>query len=144
MALQLVLKERMSGWIEFRGEGLPAGRHPFVFSVDAATSDILRFGATRSCTGTVEFGGFHPPVPVQGELVLQLGGPSYDMHFRLQGIGDVHVAGRKTYDLRRLIPSMTTLPLLVYRDGQIIGEAELVYRDSVLAFPLKALRLRLS
>jgi hypothetical protein len=66
------------------------------------------------------------------------------MQFTLDGIGSLHLAGRKTYDVRRLIPSMTTLPLLVYRQGRIVGEAELVYRDSVLTFPLKALRLRLA
>ncbi|MDP2228441.1 MAG: hypothetical protein Q8J78_13300 [Moraxellaceae bacterium] len=144
MALQLVLKERMSGWIEFQDDSLPKGRHEFVFDVDASTSAILNFGAVRECTGTVSFGHFHRPVPVEGELVLQLGGPSYDMQFTLDGIGSLHLAGRKTYDVRRLIPSMTTLPLLVYRQGRIVGEAELVYRDSVLTFPLKALRLRLA
>ena len=77
-------------------------------------------------------------------LVLQLTGPSYDLHFSLEGIGELQVAGRKTYDVRNLVASMTTLPLLVYRDGRVIGEAELVYRDSVIAFPLKALRLRLA
>lgn len=144
MPLQLVLKEKMSGWIAFNPDaGLPAGRHAFVLNVDAVTSDLFRFGATRHCSGQVEFGAFHSPVPVRGELVLQLTGPSYDLHFSLEGIGDLHVAGRKTYDVRHLVESMTTLPLVVYRDGQIIGEAELVYRDSIVAFPLKALRLRM-
>lgn len=143
MSLQLVLKERMSGWIAFRPDiGLPAGRHAFALNVDAATRELLRFGAVRHCAGQVEFGALHAPVPVRGELVLHLTGPSYDLHFTLDGIGDLHVAGRKTYDVRNLAESMTTLPLVVYRDGQVIGEAELVYRDSILAFPLKALRLR--
>ncbi|MCC6199815.1 MAG: hypothetical protein IT466_03475 [Moraxellaceae bacterium] len=53
------------------------------------------------------------------------------------------MTGRKTYDIRNLLESMITLPLIVYRNSQVIGEAELVYRDSVLAFPLKALRLRM-
>ena len=145
MSLQVVLKEHMSGWIAFNPDaGLPAGRHPFALKVDAATSEVLRFGAVRHCTGVVEFGAFHKPVPVRGELVLQLTGPSYDLHFALEGIGELQVAGRKTYDVRNLVASMTTLPLLVYREGRVIGEAELVYRDSVIAFPLKALRLRLA
>lgn len=145
MSLQLVLKEHMSGWIAFNPQsGLPAGRHSFVLDVDAVTSELLRFGAVRHCAGTVEFGAFHAPVPVRGELVLHVTGPSYDLHFALDGVGDLHVVGRKTYDIRHLLASMTTLPLLVYRDGQVIGEAELVYRDSVVAFPLKALRLRMS
>jgi hypothetical protein len=144
MSLQLVLKEYMSGWIAFNTDaGLPAGRHSFVLRVDAVTPEIFRFGATRSCIGQVEFGAFHAPVPVRGELVLQITGPSYDLHFSLKEIGELHVAGRKTYDIRHLIGSMTTLPLVVYRNGMIIGEAELVYRGSILAFPLKALRMRL-
>lgn len=144
MSLQLVLKENMSGWIAFNPDsGLPAGQHPFVLNVDAATSSILHFGAVRQCSGTVAFGSFHRPVPVRGELVLQLTGPSYDLTFSLDGIGELHVAGRKTYDVRNLVESMTTLPLMVYRNGQVIGEAELVYRDSVVTFPLKALRLRM-
>lgn len=145
MALQVVLKEHMSGWIAFNPDtGLPAGRHAFALKVDAATSELLRFGAVRHCTGMVEFGAFHKPVPVRGELVLQLTGPSYDLHFVLEGVGELQVAGRKTYDVRNLVASMTTLPLLVYRDGRVIGEAELVYRDSVIAFPLKAVRLRVA
>lgn len=145
MKLQLVIKERMSGWIAFSPEsGLPPGRHSFVLEVDAVTTDLLKFGAVRRCSGHVEFGAFHAPAPVRGELVLQLDGPSYDLHFVLDGIGDLHVAGRKTYDLGNLLESLTTLPLVVYRAGHIIGEAELVYRDSVLAFPLKALRLRVA
>ncbi len=145
MSLQLVLKEHMSGWIAFNPEcGLPAGRHAFVLNVDASTTELLHFGAVRRCSGSVGFGAFHPPVPVRGELVLSLTGPSYDLHFSLDGIGDLNVAGRKTYDVRNLVVSMTTLPLLVYREGQVIGEAELVYRDSVVTFPLKALRLRMS
>lgn len=145
MSLQLVLKEHMSGWIAFNPEcGLPAGRHAFVLNVDATTSELLSFGAVRRCSGTVEFGAFHAPVPVRGELILHVTGPSYDLNFSLAGIGELHVAGRKTYDIRNLVASMTTLPLLVYREGQVIGEAELVYRDSVVTFPLKALRLRMS
>lgn len=145
MSLQLVLKERMSGWIAFNPDsGLPPGRHSFVLNVDAVTSELLSFGAVRHCSGVVEFGAFHAPAPVRGELVLQLTGPSYDLHFSLEGIGELHVAGRKTYDVRNLVTSMTTLPLMVYRNGHVIGEAELVYRDSVVAFPLKALRLRLA
>ncbi len=145
MSLQVVLKEHMSGWIAFNPDsGLPAGRHSFVLNVDAATTELLRFGAVRHCSGTVEFGAFHRPVRVRGELVLQLTGPSYDLHFELDDIGELHVAGRKTYDVRNLVESMTTLPLMVYRGGHVIGEAELVYRDSVVTFPLKALRLRMS
>jgi hypothetical protein len=143
MSLQLVLKENMSGWIAFNPDlGLPAGRHSFVLSVDAATPELFRFGAIRHCSGCVELGAFHESVPVRGELVLQPTGPSYELYFTLEGIGELHVSGRKTYDVRRLITSMTTLPLVVYRNGQIIGEAELVYRDAILTFPVKSLRLR--
>lgn len=145
MKLQLVLKERMSGWIAFNPDsGLPPGRHSFILDMDAVTTELLKFGAVRRCSGHVEFGAFHAAAPVRGELVLQIDGPSYDLHFVLDGIGELHVAGRKTYDPGNLLESLTTLPLVVYRAGQIIGEAELVYRDSVITFPLKALRLRLA
>ena len=144
MSLQLVLKEKMSGWIAFNPDsGFPEGRHSFVLNVDAVTEELFSFGTQRRCSGQVEFGAVHAPVPVQGELVLQLTGPSYDLHFSLEGVGDIQVTGRKTYDIRNLLESMITLPLIVYRNSQVIGEAELVYRDSVLTFPLKALCLRM-
>lgn len=143
MTWQLVLKEKMSGWITLArgGEG-ERQRYPFVLDVDAVTPKILTFGAVRSLNGEVSFGGALPAVPVTGTLVLTATGPHYELEFTLPGHGPLRLVGRKRYDLRDLRTSLTTLPLRVLAANRNIGEAELVYRDSILAFPLTALRLR--
>ncbi len=49
--------------------------------------------------------------------------------------------GEKSYDLMNLKESLTMCPLTLYQDGHAIGYIEVAYEDSLLAFPLKALRL---
>lgn len=143
MAWQLVLKEKMSGWIALaRGGAGERQRYPFLLDVDAVTPKILTFGAVRTLNGEVSFGGALPTVPVTGTLVLTATGPHYELEFTLPGFGAMRLVGRKRYDLRDLRTSLITLPLRVLAANRNIGEAELVYRDSILTFPLTALRLR--
>lgn len=138
MSWGVMLSETMSGWISFNDE---KGRQPFSFSIDAFTPEVFRLGAPRHFTGQASFGSYHPDVSVTGTLVIRPTGPAYDLSFSLGGKGDLRAAGHKTYDIRRLRESLTTCPLLIYRDGQIVGQAEVAYRDSLITFPLKSLRL---
>lgn len=127
----LVLKEEMTGWIRL---GDDDERRPFGLSVRAFTTDVFRFDAPREFAGTVRLPGLLPETPVTGVLTLHWQGPHYVMAFALPGQGELELEGRKRYRLDRLRESLTTLPLVVRRNGQIVGEAELVYRDSLPGF----------
>ena len=80
-------------------------------------------------------------VPVTGTLTIRLTGPAYALDFVHPELGELHAAGHKTYALGNRVASMTTCPLMVFRDGAVVGHAEVAYRDSMLAFPFKAVKL---
>lgn len=136
MALGLVVKETMSGWLKLDGE---SRERDFAFSLQSFTPRIFSLGAPRSFRGTVRLDGAE--VPCRGELTLHASGPHYWLDFRHPELGLLHVEGKKEYSLKSLVHSLTTCPMFVYRDGRKIGEAEAAYRDSMLTFPFKALRL---
>lgn len=135
MSLGLLLKERMSGWLQLDGEA----KQDFAFAIRAFTTDILSLSAPRYFQGTVTLGQYS--LPCEGELTIKLSGPHYWLTFKHPTLGRVRVEGKKHYGRNGLLASLITCPLTVSRDRQTIGKAEVVYRDSMVAFPFKALRL---
>lgn len=136
MTIGIVLEETMSGWIRTDGK-----QKPFAFTIRAFTPHIFSLGAPREFRGVATLDGVE--VPVTGVLTIRVTGPRYELDFAHPTLGSVHVAGEKTYSANpaRLLNSLITCPLTVYQNGQPIGDAEVVYRDSMVAFPFKAVRL---
>lgn len=134
----LVMKETMSGWIEMNDT-----RHhePFEFSIHIYFANKTRPLSPQPFKGVVRLEERNLEIPVEGELTLKPTGPRYELDFDFPGLGLVRVAGEKTYSLFELKESLTTCPLTVYRKGEAIGYAEVAYRDSLISFPFKALRL---
>lgn len=136
MSIGLVLEETMSGWLKINGDKSPRS---FSFTIRAFTEQLLSLSAPREFRGVAVIGSIE--VPVTGTLVIQVTGPRYELDFTHPEFGPVHVAGEKTYRLKGLLASLVTCPLTVYRGSEIIGSAEVAYRDSMLSFPFKALKL---
>lgn len=136
MTIGMVIEETMSGWLELDNDAAP---RDFSFSIRAFTDRPLALTAPRDFRGRVRLDGVE--APVAGTLTIHPTGPAYELVFDHPELGTLYLSGRKTYDLRKLKVSMTTCPLKVYRDGKAIGSAEVAYRDSMLAFPFKAIRL---
>lgn len=137
MALGIVLAETMSGWI--RIDGKP--QQPFSFSIRAFTPHIFSLSAPREFRGVAQLAGAE--VPVTGVLTIQLTGPRYELEFAHPTLGALHAVGEKTYSARpgKIAASLTTCPLTVSRNGKAVGDAEVAYRESMIAFPFKAVRL---
>lgn len=135
MAIGMVIEETMSGWLRLDADGR---QRRFSFSIRAFTPTPLQVTAPRDFRGSARLDDFEGPVT--GTLTIRPTGPAYELVLEHPELGLIYLSGRKTYDLRKLVASMTTCPLTVYRDGKAIGEAEVVYRDSMLAFPFKAIR----
>lgn len=137
MSLGIVLEETMSGWIHFSGE---QSDHPFAFTIRAFTPRIFSLSAPRHFRGLVRVAGVE--VPCEGVLTIRPTGPRYELSFEHPQQGLLRAEGEKTYSANpaKLVASLITCPLVIYRDGQAIGSAEVMYRDSMLAFPFKAVR----
>ena len=138
MATGLRLKETMSGWISFNEA---PEKIPFRLSLHAFTLAVFKISAPRPFKGEAEFRVGEGLMPIEGELVLDLSGPSYCLRIHHEKYGEINIRGRKTYTFKNLKQSLITCPLSVYKNETLIGEAEVVYRDSMLAFPFTALRL---
>lgn len=136
MAMGVLLKEEMSGWMQLDGEAAP---RDFAFDIRAFTTEIFRFSARRWFRGEVALGD--SVCRCEGELTLHLKGPHYWLTFNHPELGRLRVEGNKTYGQGGWIRSLITCPMRVTRDGQEIGHAEVVYRESILTFPFRALRL---
>lgn len=136
MSIGLVIEETMSGWLRLDGEEQPRS---FRFSIRAFSPRPWQLAAPRECRGRLQLDA--EEVPVTGTLTLRPGGPAYVLECRHPVLGELRLAGHKTYSLRHLRSSLTTCPLTVFRDGGVIGRAEVMYRESPLAFLRKALRL---
>lgn len=137
MAIGIVLEETMSGWLQLNGEH--AG-HPFAFTIRAFTPHIFSLSAPREFRGVAQVAG--KEVPVTGVLTIRTTGPRYELDFDHPTLGRVHAAGEKTYSANpsKLVASLITCPLVIYKDGKPVGTAEVMYRDSMIAFPFKAVR----
>lgn len=136
MTFGMTIEETMSGWLALDNEPSP---RDFSFSIRAFTARPLAVTAPRNFCGRACLDGVESPV--SGTLTILPAGPAYELVFDHPELGTLHLSGRKTYDLRKLKVSMTTCPLKVCREGKAIGYAEVAYRDSMLAFPFKAIRL---
>ena len=137
MAVGIVLEETMSGWIQLEGE--QTGR-PLAFTIRAFTPHILSLSAPRVFHGVVQVAG--KEVPTTGTLTIRVTGPRYELDFVHPVHGALHAEGEKTYSANpsKLVASLITCPLTVFRDGKPFGTAEVMYRDSMIAFPFKAVR----
>ena len=98
----------------------------------------FKFTAPRFFRGTVTLDG--EQFPCRGELTLYTHGPSYWLEMQHPSLGALRIEGKKTYGKNGLLHSLVTCPMVVKRDNQEIGLAEVAYRDSMLAFPFKAIR----
>ena len=135
MSLGLLLKESMSGWLQLDGEA----KQDFAFEIRAFTTQILNLSTPRYFQGTVILGDL--TLPCEGELTIFLTGPHYWLTFDHPRWGRVRAEGKKHYGRNGLIASLTTCQMTLSRDRQPIGSAEVAYRDSMAAFPFRALRL---
>lgn len=135
MATGILIKETMSGWMRLNDENQA---RDFAFSIRAFTTHIFKLTAPRFFRGTVTLDG--EQYPCRGELVLYTHGPSYWVELQHPQLGMLRVEGKKTYGKNGLLHSLVTCPMVVKRDGREIGLAEVAYRDSMLAFPFKAIR----
>ena len=136
MTLGLLLKERMSGWLQLDRQGR---QQPFAFQIRAFTTRIFSISAPRYFRGTVNLDG--QDFPCEGELTIHPSGPHYWLTFSHPALGRLRVEGKKQYGRNGLLASLITCPMTVYRNQQAIGQAEVAYRESMLAFPFTALRL---
>lgn len=136
MATGLLLCETMSGDFTLDADNVA---QPFAFSIRAFTTKIFSLSTPRYFRGTVTLAGVD--YPCRGELTIRVGGPHYWLEFNHPQLGKVRAEGHKTDSMKGLINSLITCPLEVSSNGERIGSAKVAYRDSMLAFPFKALRL---
>lgn len=135
MSIGMVLEETMSGWIKLQSE---PHKLAFSFTIRAFTEKPLALTAPREFRGIAHIGD--ATMPVHGTLTIRLTGPRYVLDLEHPTLGMLHIAGEKTYSLNGLLASLTTCPLTVYANNVICGSAEVVYRDSMLSFPFKAIK----
>ncbi len=136
MTLGIVLDETMSGYANIDDQNLP-----FRFHIRAFTTRLLSLSAPREFRGIAELGGIQ--MPVTGTLTIKLTGPRYELDIEHPQFGVLHFAGEKTYSANpiKVLASLVTCPLTIYRDGRPVGDGEVAYRDSMIAFPFTAVRL---
>jgi hypothetical protein len=130
----LQMNETMSGFIELNGQ-----QEPFEFTISVSLEHLLH--KPQPFAGVFRLPARGYTGKASGALTFKWSGPRYELDIDLPGVGLVHVAGEKTYDLRNLAFSLVTCPLTVYRAGQPVGYAEVTYRDPLWKFPLTAFRL---
>lgn len=135
MNLGLIIRERMSGWIAFYDDQ-SRFQHPFEIKIRAFSKKIFSLSSPREFRGTANFPGFHKQVPIIGTMIITPRGVHYEFPLELEKHGRVKIVGKKSYTLKELKYSMITLPLKVYSGETVVGEAELVYRDPIITFPL--------
>lgn len=135
MSIGMVLEETMSGWIKLQAQ---PQKTAFSFTIRAFAENPLALTAPREFRGIATIGD--TTMPVQGTLTIRLTGPRYVLDLEHPEFGALHISGEKTYSLNGLLASLTTCPLTVYANNKICGNAEVVYRDSMIAFPFKAIK----
>lgn len=136
--LTLKLKETMKGWLELNATHQ---KEPFEFSIDVTFMQRMKPWKPQPFLGALTLSQRNVTTETHGYLTLKPTGPRYELWFDLPGIGPVEAKGEKSYDLLNLKESLTMCPLTLYQNGQAIGYIEVAYEDSIVTFPLKALRL---
>lgn len=134
--LRLTLNETMSGFLSLNAS---PSRTDFSFSICAVFESINPF-VPMPFEGTFKYGT--QTGSASGTLTLKPTGPRYEIDMYLPDVGQLRLAGEKTYTLSQLKYSLTTCPLTVYKSGKPVGFAEVAYRDGMLEFPFKALKLK--
>lgn len=134
----LKLLETMSGWIE-----LNQTRHPeaLSFDIQVVFAHRMQPWKPQPFSGTLFLSDRDYRTEVHGYLSFKLSGPRYELKFQHPDLGLVALKGEKSYDITNLKESLTVCPLTLYQQSEAIGYAEVAYRDSILAFPLRAVRL---
>ena len=131
----VTLNETMSGWIKTDSDGKS---EPFSFTITVFFANRTNPFGPQPFKGIARLDDQNYETLVEGELSLKPTGPKYDLDFNHPELGLLRVVGEKTYSIFDLVRSMTTCPLTVYQKGEVIGEAEVAYRDSLIEFPFKA------
>ena len=134
----LKLQETMSGWIELNSD---RKQETLSFSIDVIFTHRLQPWRPQPFSGTLSLADRHYQTEVHGYLSFKLSGPRYEMKFQHPELGLIEMKGEKSYDITNLKESLTVCPLTLYQQGEAIGYAEVAYRDSILAFPLQAVRV---
>lgn len=137
MSKGLLITESMSGWVQLDNDI----KRDFSFCIEAFNPKIFNLTGNRHFKGKANIAGFGS-FDIHGTLVIHATGPEYSFEMALPELGTLKFKGKKTYQLSRLIYSMTHCPLTIIRDGKNNGTALLAYTDSVLSFPFKALSLQ--
>ncbi|NNM52665.1 MAG: hypothetical protein HKM02_10665 [Pseudomonadales bacterium] len=131
----LEIHECLQGWILWQEKT----RQSLELEIVASTEQILNWSVPREVSGRVHVDG--KVYVLGGTLTLHWRGPRYDLTFNHVEHGPVYLRGKKTYQLKHLKTSLVTCPLQVlHNSGALLGSAEVVYRQSILAFPFHALR----
>ena len=134
----LKLQETMSGWIELNSN---RQQESLSFAINVLFTQRLQPWKPQPFSGTLSLADRGYQTEVHGYLSFKLSGPRYEMKFQHPELGLIELKGEKSYDLTNLKDSLTVCPMTVFQQGQAIGYAEVAYRDSILAFPLQAVRL---
>lgn len=136
--LTLTLNETMKGWLEMSDTH---HKEPLEFSIDVTFMNRLKPWKPQPFVGSLTLAQRNLTTETHGYLTLKPTGPRYELRFNIPGLGNVEARGEKSYDVLNLKESLTMCPLTLYQQGKAIGYIEVAYEDSILAFPLKALRL---
>lgn len=136
--LTLKLKETMKGWLEMNDTH---EKEPFEFSIDVTFMKRLQPWKPQPFTGFLTLSRRNVVTETHGYLTLKPTGPRYELRFDVPGLGHLEAKGEKSYDVFNLRESLTMCPLTLFKNGKAIGYIEVAYEDSILAFPLKSLRL---
>lgn len=136
--LTLKLRETMSGWIELNAD---RKQEALEFSIDVIFLNRSEPWQAQPFSGVLRLNDRRYETHVQGTLSFKISGPRYELLFDHPDLGAIELKGEKSYDLFNLKESLTLCPLTAYQNGKAIGYAEVAYRDSILAFPFRSLRL---
>ncbi len=131
----LEIHESLQGWVQWQGKT----RQSLQLEIIASTEHIWHWSVPRNVSGRVHLD--EKVYVLGGTLTLHWRGPRYELVFNHGEHGLVYLRGKKTYQLQRLKASLVTCPMQVFHaSGECLGSAEVVYQQSILAFPFQALR----
>lgn len=137
MSKGLLITEAMSGWIHLSQDK----KRNFSFCIKAFNPKIINLTGLRVFKGTANIEGLGS-YETTGTLTIHPSGPEYHFKIHTCEFGELEFIGKKTYQISRLIYSMTHCPLTVLQRGKTQGASLLAYRESILSFPFKALSLQ--
>lgn len=140
MTVGIVLDESMSGWLSIfsnRQNGVPV-RELFSISIRAYQGRYLKMFAPREFHGEANLGGRLSPI--SGHLTLKVSGPEYRINLHDSDYGNLFILGKKEYKVKNFKRSLVTCTLMVYKEGQVIGEGEIRYQEPIWKFLLTGVK----